>query len=192
MKKEKSLWERYQRIGVLVKKTITFCYLVYFFNFIWLENYFIMCAVCLDILLLIAVFERSINTLFLTEMVRGLSLTLKYFFDDKVTVSVSFHYLLLLSFSIFYGNVVDSHLFCRSIILLKRALWAPVFVGNMPSVVIQLERNAALPVNFVKQWVFLGGAFIRFSTSFIDDYGFSYFLYNFHDVYLDLQVASYF
>lgn len=33
------------------------------------------------------VFERSINTLFLTEMVRGLSLTLKYFFDPKVTVS---------------------------------------------------------------------------------------------------------
>ncbi|XP_024016730.1 NADH dehydrogenase [ubiquinone] iron-sulfur protein 8-B, mitochondrial [Eutrema salsugineum] len=27
------------------------------------------------------VFERSINTLFLTEMVRGLSLTLKYFFE---------------------------------------------------------------------------------------------------------------
>lgn len=29
------------------------------------------------------------NTLFLTEMVRGLSLTLKYFFDPKVTVSDS-------------------------------------------------------------------------------------------------------
>jgi hypothetical protein len=34
----------------------------------------------------ITVFERSINTLFLTEMVRGLSLTLKYFFEKKVTV----------------------------------------------------------------------------------------------------------
>lgn len=34
------------------------------------------------------VFERSINTLFLTEMVRGLMLTLKYFFETKVTVSV--------------------------------------------------------------------------------------------------------
>ncbi|XP_028062864.1 NADH dehydrogenase [ubiquinone] iron-sulfur protein 8, mitochondrial-like [Camellia sinensis] len=34
-----------------------------------------------------SVFERSINTLFLTEMVRGLMLTLKYFFDPKVTVS---------------------------------------------------------------------------------------------------------
>ncbi|KAJ8767173.1 hypothetical protein K2173_013570 [Erythroxylum novogranatense] len=32
-----------------------------------------------------SVFERSINTLFLTEMVRGLSLTLKYFFEKKVT-----------------------------------------------------------------------------------------------------------
>lgn len=36
----------------------------------------------------ILVFERSINTLFLTEMVRGLSLTLKYFFEKKVTVSI--------------------------------------------------------------------------------------------------------
>lgn len=35
-----------------------------------------------------AVFERSINTLFLTEMVRGLMLTLKYFFEKKVTVSL--------------------------------------------------------------------------------------------------------
>ncbi|XP_012070026.1 NADH dehydrogenase [ubiquinone] iron-sulfur protein 8-A, mitochondrial isoform X1 [Jatropha curcas] len=34
-----------------------------------------------------SVFERSINTLFLTEMVRGLNLTLKYFFERKVTVS---------------------------------------------------------------------------------------------------------
>ncbi|TYH26248.1 hypothetical protein ES288_A03G235800v1 [Gossypium darwinii] len=33
-----------------------------------------------------SVFERSINTLFLTEMVRGLMLTLKYFFERKVTV----------------------------------------------------------------------------------------------------------
>ncbi|GFY95112.1 alpha-helical ferredoxin [Actinidia rufa] len=36
------------------------------------------------------VFERSINTLFLTEMVRGLSLTLKYFFDPKVTINYPF------------------------------------------------------------------------------------------------------
>ena len=41
---------------------------------------------------LASVFERSINTLFLTEMVRGLSLTLKYFFERKVTVSESFVY----------------------------------------------------------------------------------------------------
>uniref|UniRef100_A0A1D1XGW5 NADH dehydrogenase [ubiquinone] iron-sulfur protein 8, mitochondrial n=1 Tax=Anthurium amnicola TaxID=1678845 RepID=A0A1D1XGW5_9ARAE len=32
-----------------------------------------------------AVFERSVNTLFLTEMVRGLMLTLKYFFERNVT-----------------------------------------------------------------------------------------------------------
>lgn len=44
--------------------------------------------------LIIIVFERSINTLFLTEMVRGLSLTLKYFFEKKVTVSIFLnHYL---------------------------------------------------------------------------------------------------
>ncbi|KAI3752431.1 hypothetical protein L2E82_24463 [Cichorium intybus] len=29
--------------------------------------------------------SRSINTLFLTELVRGLPLTLKYFFEPKVT-----------------------------------------------------------------------------------------------------------
>lgn len=38
---------------------------------------------------IIVVFERSINTLFLTEMVRGLMLTLKYFFERKVTVSAA-------------------------------------------------------------------------------------------------------
>ncbi|KAI5660967.1 hypothetical protein M9H77_20290 [Catharanthus roseus] len=37
-----------------------------------------------------SVFERSINTLFLTEMVRGLSLTLKYFFEKKVTINYPF------------------------------------------------------------------------------------------------------
>ncbi|GFY89935.1 alpha-helical ferredoxin [Actinidia rufa] len=37
-----------------------------------------------------SIFERSINTLFLTEMVRGLSLTLKYFFDPKVTINYPF------------------------------------------------------------------------------------------------------
>ncbi|CAL0331070.1 unnamed protein product [Lupinus luteus] len=36
------------------------------------------------------VFERSINTLFLTEMVRGLMLTLKYFFETKVTINYPF------------------------------------------------------------------------------------------------------
>ncbi|KAJ0077579.1 hypothetical protein Patl1_36404 [Pistacia atlantica] len=39
---------------------------------------------------IIAVFERSINTLFLTEMVRGLMLTLKYFFEPKVTINYPF------------------------------------------------------------------------------------------------------
>ncbi|XP_031473925.1 uncharacterized protein LOC116246278 [Nymphaea colorata] len=37
-----------------------------------------------------AVFERSINTLFLTEMVRGMMLTLKYFFERKVTINYPF------------------------------------------------------------------------------------------------------
>ncbi|MCH88869.1 NADH dehydrogenase (ubiquinone) iron-sulfur protein, partial [Trifolium medium] len=36
------------------------------------------------------VFERSINTLFLTELVRGLMLTLKYFFDKNVTINYPF------------------------------------------------------------------------------------------------------
>jgi len=43
------------------------------------------------------VFERSINTLFLTELVRGLMLTLKYFFDKNVTVSVFYNYWLVKS-----------------------------------------------------------------------------------------------
>ncbi|KAG6572037.1 hypothetical protein SDJN03_28765, partial [Cucurbita argyrosperma subsp. sororia] len=37
-----------------------------------------------------SIFERSINTLFLTEMVRGLMLTLKYFFEKKVTINYPF------------------------------------------------------------------------------------------------------
>ncbi|KAF9609842.1 hypothetical protein IFM89_018784 [Coptis chinensis] len=37
-----------------------------------------------------SVFERTINTLFLTEMVRGLMLTLKYFFEPKVTINYPF------------------------------------------------------------------------------------------------------
>ncbi|KAK7251645.1 hypothetical protein RIF29_35019 [Crotalaria pallida] len=37
-----------------------------------------------------SIFERSINTLFLTEMVRGLMLTLKYFFETKVTINYPF------------------------------------------------------------------------------------------------------
>jgi NADH dehydrogenase (ubiquinone) Fe-S protein 8 len=36
------------------------------------------------------VFERSINTLFLTELVRGLMLTLKYFFEKNVTINYPF------------------------------------------------------------------------------------------------------
>ncbi|PWA79712.1 NADH dehydrogenase [Artemisia annua] len=36
------------------------------------------------------VFERSINTLFLTELVRGLSLIPKYFFETKVTINYPF------------------------------------------------------------------------------------------------------
>ncbi|KAL0926561.1 hypothetical protein M5K25_002800 [Dendrobium thyrsiflorum] len=37
-----------------------------------------------------SVFDRTINTLFLTEMVRGLMLTLKYFFERKVTINYPF------------------------------------------------------------------------------------------------------
>ncbi len=35
---------------------------------------------------MISVLDHSVNTLFLTEMMRGMGLTLKYFFDKKVTV----------------------------------------------------------------------------------------------------------
>ncbi|KAK2988555.1 hypothetical protein RJ640_016415 [Escallonia rubra] len=63
MKKEKSLQRRCRKIGVLVR------------------SYGV---------LLPQFFERSINTLFLTEMVRGLMLTLKYFFEQKVTINYPF------------------------------------------------------------------------------------------------------
>lgn len=46
-----------------------------------------------------SVFERSINTLFLTEMVRGLMLTLKYFFERKVTVKWRISHMLLVLLS---------------------------------------------------------------------------------------------
>ncbi|KAH9300098.1 hypothetical protein KI387_011681, partial [Taxus chinensis] len=36
------------------------------------------------------VLEKSMNSLYLTEMVRGLMLTLKYFFDRKVTINYPF------------------------------------------------------------------------------------------------------
>ncbi|KAG6489583.1 NADH-ubiquinone oxidoreductase subunit 8 [Zingiber officinale] len=37
-----------------------------------------------------SVFERTVNTLFLTELIRGLNLTLKYFFERKVTINYPF------------------------------------------------------------------------------------------------------
>lgn len=36
------------------------------------------------------VLDKSMNTLFLTELFRGMSLTLKYFFDKKVTINYPF------------------------------------------------------------------------------------------------------
>ena len=41
--------------------------------------------------------DESAQTLFLTEMMRGLNLTLKAFFDQKVTVSITGACLLSLS-----------------------------------------------------------------------------------------------
>lgn len=84
MKKENNLQRRYQRIGILV---IPHLRTLFFPNSILL-NFLIMCYICSRHILSTTVFERSINTLFLTEMVRGLMLTLKYFFDKKVTVSI--------------------------------------------------------------------------------------------------------
>ncbi|XP_038692425.1 NADH dehydrogenase [ubiquinone] iron-sulfur protein 8-A, mitochondrial isoform X1 [Tripterygium wilfordii] len=88
MKKEISLQRRFRRIGVLV---------VYFSGLL----VFLLCFIIgmlssmvspksKPITCVTAVFERSINTLFLTEMVRGLMLTLKYFFEKKVTINYPF------------------------------------------------------------------------------------------------------
>ena len=68
-----------------------------------------------------AVFERSINTLFLTEMVRGLMLTLKYFFDRKVTVSYPYVQSIIL-FIIKPQDMIgkDSFISCRLITHLRK------------------------------------------------------------------------
>lgn len=86
MKKKSNFWRKSRKIGVLV---IFFFFLILstglfaFFIRFFIISYNMWWWFCV-----IAVFERSINMLFLTEMVRGLGLTLKYFFDKKVTVSL--------------------------------------------------------------------------------------------------------
>lgn len=64
------------------KKNLSTGLFAFFIRFFFIISYNMWWWFCV-----IAVFERSINMLFLTEMVRGLGLTLKYFFDKKVTVS---------------------------------------------------------------------------------------------------------
>lgn len=82
MKKGSNLQRKFQRIGVLV---ITWEPCVFSLIFIFIFPYNLT---KLLLMLWMTVFERSINTLFLTEMVRGLMLTLKYFFEKSVTVSI--------------------------------------------------------------------------------------------------------
>lgn len=87
MKKKSNFWRKSRKTGVLV---------IFFFFFLILSTglfaffirFFIISYNMWWWFCVIAVFERSINMLFLTEMVRGLGLTLKYFFDKKVTVSL--------------------------------------------------------------------------------------------------------
>ena len=83
MNKGSNLQRKFQRIGVLVfiLNPLFFSLIVVLFDFFYnITNSLLV--------FWMTVFERSINTLFLTEMVRGLMLTLKYFFETKVTVSV--------------------------------------------------------------------------------------------------------
>nr|TKR85108.1 hypothetical protein D5086_0000251360 [Populus alba] len=72
-----------------------------------------------------SVFERSINTLFLTEMVRSLSLTLMYFFEKKVTINYPF----------------------------EKGPLALVFMVSVHSDDIILGRNVVLHANSVKLFV---------------------------------------
>ena len=53
----------------------------------------LLCVLCLlkhEIVRSLAVLDRNANTLLLTELTRGMSLTLKYFFAPKVTLNYPF------------------------------------------------------------------------------------------------------
>ncbi|KAL9321231.1 hypothetical protein ACSQ67_013070 [Phaseolus vulgaris] len=85
MNKGSNLQRKFQRIGVLVfiLNPLFFSLIVVLFDFFYnITNSLLV--------FWMTVFERSINTLFLTEMVRGLMLTLKYFFETKVTINYPF------------------------------------------------------------------------------------------------------
>jgi len=99
---------------------------------------------------LVSVFERSINTLFLTEMVRGLMLTLKYFFDRNVTVSGEFDIWRYLYCSCMLPLTVFISPHCRLTIHLRRVLWVPASVVSTLSDVTNLGKSVALLVNYVK------------------------------------------
>lgn len=99
---------------------------------------------------LASVFERSINTLFLTEMVRGLMLTLKYFFDRKVTVSGEFWIWCYLYCSCRLPLTVFISPHRRLTIRLRRVLWVPASVVNTLSDVMNLGKSVALLANCAK------------------------------------------
>jgi NADH-quinone oxidoreductase chain I len=51
------------------------------------DIYFSICSCCSNILLMVAVLNKTAEGLFLTELGRGLSLTMQYFFQPKVTLN---------------------------------------------------------------------------------------------------------
>jgi hypothetical protein len=57
--------------------------------FVFLMSVSLMFPYLKPLIRMITVLDKSMNTLFLTELFRGMGLTLKYFFDKKVTVCTS-------------------------------------------------------------------------------------------------------
>jgi len=91
----------------------------------------------------LAVLDSSAQTLFLTEMFRGMSLTLRYFFDTKVTVPPhSLHRL-----SVF----LDCCASCRSIIRLRRDSSARASAASTCCGATRRGRSAASRASYVRQ-----------------------------------------
>ena len=153
MRRKNSLQKMSQKIGMLV--SFWWCFFCVHWTRVWsLAILFIAAEILLFSLshcdFLVSVFERSINTLFLTEMVRGLMLTLKYFFDRNVTVSGEFDIWCYLYCSCMLPLTVFISPHCRLTIHLRRVLWVPASVVSTLSDVTNLGKSVALLVNYVK------------------------------------------